>query len=142
MILTREIGGWGRDVIRLVGSFRINGTSDPDDVRDMNSNGIASVTRGTAGLFTVTLASPENGGFTAYPEKPFITAEIQQAANPTVWADARVVRDSWSQANRTFQVQVLTATAAGNTADTASDADDNDVIVFELIGSISSQGTD
>ena len=110
MILVPTLGGWGRDAIRLKGSFRINGTSNPDDIRDFNSNGIASVTRGTAGLFTVTLASPENGGFTAYPEKPFITAELAQAANPTNWAKAHYVVDSYSQSARTFQIQVLAAT--------------------------------
>lgn len=142
MMTTQELGGWGRDVVRLKGGFRINGTSTPDDIRDFNSNCIASVARSSAGLFLVALASPENGGFTAYPEKPFITAEIAQAANPTVWSKAHYVVDSWSQANRTFQIQVLKATAAGDTADAASDADDNNYVTFELTGSVTSSGTD
>lgn len=142
MQLEREIGGWGRSVIRLKGGFRINGTSDPDDIRDFNSNMIATVVRTSAGLFTVTLASPANGGFTALPEKVFITADLAQVAGPAVWSRAHYVVDSYVQATGVFQIQVLKATASGDTADAASDADDNDYVTFELVGSISSVGTD
>lgn len=139
MLLEREIGGWTRQNVRFTGSFRINGTSTPDDLCDGNSNCIASVARVSAGLFTVTLHEAMSG---QVPQKPFIRAELQQAAAPTVWARAHVVVDSWSQSARTFQVQVLTATAADDTAPAASDADDNDVVQFEMSGSISSAGTD
>lgn len=139
MLLEREIGGWTRSNVRYTGSFRINGTSDPDDHRDGNSNCISAVDRESAGLFTVTLHEALSGQL---PEKPFIKCDLHQAAAPTVWATAHVVVDSWDFAARTFQVQVLTATAADDTAPAASDADDNDVIVFEISGSITSAGTD
>jgi len=120
------------------GMFRINSTSDPDNIRDGNSDMVASVGRGSAGLFTVTLAS----GFTLPEKLNYQSAEIAQAANPTVWSKAHIVKDSYSQVNRTFQIQVLKATASGDTADAASDADDNDQVSFWLRGSIDSIGTD
>lgn len=127
------------ELLMLIGSFRINGTSDPDNKRDGRSNTMLSVVRASAGKFTVTFDT----GFTM-PEKliqdPIV--HLAQAANPTVWSRAHYVKDTYSYVTRSFQVQVLKATATADTADTASDADDNDVVTFNMIGSINSAGTD
>lgn len=134
MLLEREIGGWTRSNVRFTGSFRINGTSNPDDYRDGNSNAISSVVRNSAGLFTVTLHEALSG---QVPQKPFITAELAQVAAPTQAARAAYVVDSWSQSARTFQVKCLDYDTPS-----AVDPDDNDVITFEISGSITSAGTD
>lgn len=120
------------------GTFRINAETTPDNIRDGASNIIASVARTSAGLFTVTL----DDGFTIPEKLTFETASISQVANPTVWSKAHIVKDSYSKVARTFQIQVLKATAAGDTADAASDADDNDTVSFWLRGAIDSIGTD
>jgi hypothetical protein len=127
-------------VLEITGAFRINGTSDPDNHRDGNSGFIESVDRESPGLFTVTLSE----GCGTLPDDMLIKewAGISQSATPTVWSRAHVVKDSYSKADRTFQIQVLKATATADTADAASDADDNDVVFFELKGSIDSIGTD
>ena len=139
MILTTEKGGYVRGIpTRLSGSFRINGTSTPDTIRDGNSKSVASVTRVSAGLFTVKF----DAGFPVPERLVNWHVELSQAANPTVWSRAHMVIDSWSQSTRSFQVQVLKSTAAGDTADAASDADDNDQVSWEIFGSISSVGTD
>jgi len=106
---------------------------------DSNSGMIESVTRDSAGLFTVLIAE----GIQTLPDKMnYENAEIQQAANPTVWSKAHVVRDSYDATARTFQIKVLKATAAGDTTDAASDADDNDTISFWLRGAIDPIGVD
>lgn len=122
----------------MYGKFRINGISNPDNVRDGSSDYISTVVRTSAGLFTVTIAT----GFTIPDKLVYSCAHLQQAANPTVWSRAHIVRDSYSKVTRTFQVQVLKATATADTADAASDADDNDLVSFWLTGSIDSIGTD
>lgn len=133
MVLNQEKGGYALGPqVRLFGAFRINGTSDPDTLRDGGSH-IVSVARVSAGLFRVTLDT----GF-PIPEIPVkMTAELEQAATPTNFCKAYVVRDTYSQANRQFDIQVRTCAA-----NAASDADDNDIVCFELVGSISSAGTD
>lgn len=139
MILNKEKGGYCQGaVVRLVGSFQINGTSTPDHIRDGKSNCVASVARVSAGLFTVTFDT----GFPIPEKLVFSSANLQQQANPTVWSRAHIIGDSYSQSARTFQIQVLKANATADTADAASDADDNDWVCFELVGSINSSGTD
>lgn len=138
MILTQKLGGYLRDAVELEGSFRINGTSDPDDIRDGNSNLIATVVRTSAGLFRVTFATPENGGPTALPYE-LITAQcdIMQVASPTAFVKPHIVVDSYSQANRRFDIQCIDFATPS-----ATDPDDNDVITFRLVGAISTSGTD
>lgn len=123
----------------LIGSFRINGTSDPDNKRDGRSGAIATVARASAGKFTVTFAD----GFTL-PEKLIVDpiVKLHQAANPTVWSRAHYIKDTYNYVTRSFQIQVLKATATADTADAASDADDDDTISFFAVGSTTSPGTD
>jgi hypothetical protein len=138
MILIKKLGGYLRDAVEIEGSFRINGTSDPDDIRDGNSNLIASVTRGSAGLFTVTFADPEDGGPTDLPYE-LITAQcdIMQAAAPSSFVKPHIVVDSYSSVTRDFDIQCIDFSTPS-----ATDPDDDDVITFRLVGSISTQGTD
>lgn len=136
MILNRENGGYfmGR-VIRLFGSFVTNGVSSPTVIRDGNSNYIKSITRVSAGLFTVTL---EGDVSFPLPER-FISsrADIEQLAAATSTVNARIVRGSYSQATRSFQVLTRLDTTA-----VATDPDTGDIVSFELIGAIDSAGTD
>lgn len=138
MILEKSLGGYVRQKVELEGSFRINGTSTPDDIRDGNSNVIGSVARSDTGLFTVTFATVDNGGPSDLPEKLVSSrAELQSAAAFTVAAMARIVKDSYSQVTRSFQIQTIDLDTPA-----AADPDDNDVVTFYLAGSISGQGTD
>lgn len=126
---------WGTYIparVAFEGSFRIDGTDDPDDIRDGNTNMIESVEREDVGLFTVTLAE----GF-PIPEK-LVTEDafLSQTVAPTADAEAVIVLDSYSQSTRSFQVQVRTV------AGVATDADDNDRVGFVLVGSVQGIGTD
>lgn len=134
MVLTQEKGGYARgQVVRLHGSFRINGTSDPDDIRDGNSSCVASVARVSAGLFTVTF----DAGF-PIPEKLVSwRADVSQVAAPTSACRAHLIVDSYSQSSRSFQIQCLDFETPS-----VVDPDDNDQVSFELVGSVSSVGTD
>ncbi len=139
MILNIERGGYDNGApIRLNGAFRLDGTSNPDVIRDGKSNCIESVVRESEGLFTVTFAD----GFPLPVRLTKEFASISQPVLPTVWAKAHVVLDSYSASTRSFQIQLLEAIAAGDTGAEVSDANDNDMVFFELKGSISSAGTD
>lgn len=133
MQLNQELGGYHKGLIRLLGSFRIDGTSNPDVVRDGNTNMITSVVRTSEGLFTVTLRT----GFPIPKRLLYWNVHLAQAANPTVSVRAYMVVDSYSQAARSFQIQV--GDFAG---DEVIDPDDNDMIAFELVGSILTVGED
>lgn len=142
MILNRERGGYYLgQIVRLGGSFVINGTSDPVVIRDGNSNAILSVTRASAGLFTVKFLGADNA--TADQRFPIpslpITWNIQlsQAAVPAQACEARLVKNSWSQSNRQFQIQCVDFEVPS-----AVDPDNGDVIAFEFVGCIDSSGTD
>lgn len=137
MVLTQEKGGYARgQVVRLHGSFRIDGTNDPDEIRDGNSSCVASVVRESAGLFTVTF----DAGF-PLPEKLVSGGcKLWRAAVPTQEiSECNLVVDSYSQSTRSFQVACVDGADGSNGA---VDPDDNDMISFELVGSISSVGTD
>lgn len=138
MILSRELGGYGKDVVRYFGSFRINGTSDPDTIRDGNSALVDSVSRASAGLFTVTLAQGP-----VYPEN-LITSHISidRAAVPTQEGEIHMVVDSYDPVGRTFQVAFTGDTSTSSLTPKAYDPDDNDMVTWELVGSIGSVGQD
>jgi len=137
MILNRESGGYLQgEVVRLCGSFRIDGTDDPDVIRDGNSNCIASVGRDSAGLFTVTF----DAGFPLPERLVSWKVSIARAAVPTQEVTScHLVVDTYSQSTRSFKI--ATVDGADGT-DGAVDPDDNDMIAFELVGSINSAGTD
>lgn len=117
---------YARRVIKLRGSFRINGTTTPDDIKDGKSEIVLSVTRNSAGNFTVTL-SP------SYPIPRQVTAswaQVSSAAAFTKACDAQIVRDSYSPTARTFTV--VTRNLDGTPA--VEDPDDNDVISWGIYG--------
>lgn len=122
------------ELMFLVGSFRINGTSDPDNKRDGRSGAILSVERESAGLFTVTF----DEGF-LLPEKLIVDPiiGIGQDAAPTAAVRPHYVKDSYSYVTRSFQIQTLDMETPA-----ATDPDDDDTISFFACGSISSAGTD
>jgi len=137
MVVTEEKGGYARgQVVRLPGSFRIDGTNDPDVIRDGNSACVATVERDSAGLFTVTFDDD-------FPIPERLTSwdvSIARAAVPTQEiSECNLVVDSYSQVTRSFQIACVDH---GDGSNGAVDPDDNDMIAFELVGSISSIGTD
>lgn len=134
MQLKQERGQYGNgDVIRLNGSFRIDGTNSPDVIRDGNSNIILSVVRNSAGNFTVTF----DGKFPLPSKITHWHVDISQAAAPTAFVKPHMVIDSWSAVTRSFVIQCIDFSTPS-----ATDPDDNDMIAFELVGCINSAGTD
>ncbi len=134
MRLQPDWGTYIPGLMTLEGSFRINGTSDPDDIRDGRTNLILSVVRVSAGLFTVTYDT----GF-PIPEKLVSWhVNISQGVGPGVETSfAQLVVDSYSQVTRSFQIQITD----GDTP-AANDPVDNDMVSFMLRGSVTSAGTD
>lgn len=137
MILQEEKGGYARGLpVRLYGSFRINGTSTPDAVRDGQSKCVASVARVSAGLFTVTF----DAGFPIPERLVSWRVSMARAAVPTQEVtECNMVVDSYSQSTRSFQIATVDGADGSNAA---VDPDDNDQIAWEIVGSISSVGTD
>ncbi len=113
-------------LVTLRFTFRINGSTTPDTLRDGKSSILQSVARTSAGLFTVT--------FKALPILPqqltYADAHISMAAAPTKFSRAWVVRDSYNPATRV--VQVATASLDGTPA--VEDPDDNDLVRVILQG--------
>ncbi len=137
MVLTQEKGGYARgQVVRLHGSFRIDGTSDPDVIRDGNSACVSAVDRESAGLFTVTF----DDDFPIPETLASWKVSMARGAVPTQEiTECFLVVDTYSQSTRTFQIACVDGADGSNAA---VDPDDNDMISFELVGSISSVGTD
>lgn len=134
MRLQPDWGTYIPGLVTLEGSFRINAATTPDEIRDGNTNIITSVARVSAGLFTVTFDS----GF-PIPEKLVSWhVDLAQGVAPGAeYSDAKMVVDSYSQASRSFQIQVL-----DYDTHTANDPVDNDTVSFMLRGSVTSAGTD
>jgi hypothetical protein len=134
VILNREKGGYCLgQVIRLSGSFVVDGTDDPSVIRDGNSNCIESVEYVSAGLFTVTFADD-------FPIPEMLITwrvDVMQTVAPSVFAKAHLVLDSYSQADRSFQIQCFDFATPS-----ATNPDDGDMVCFELMGCIDSSGTD
>lgn len=137
----QEHGGYGKGVLRIYGSFQINGTSNPDVIRDGNTNLIESVVRDSAGLFTVTLRE----GATLPARCVTEDAWPSPIGTPVKVVTCGIVVGSYSQATRSFQVQtnIVASTAYSAYTDPAvGDPDDNSRVNFELVGSRLSVGTD
>lgn len=136
MILTPEKGGYVYgEVVRMYGSFQINGTSTPDVIRDGKSTLIKSVGRDSAGVFTVTLADGIPLPKLLISER----ADHHPSATPTKFCTAHTVVGSYSQSNRSFKIVCQKM----GSAPAVDDPDDNTRISFELIGSLlEAVGTD
>jgi hypothetical protein len=130
-------GSYSPSQLVMVGAFKTVTSGNPTVLRDGTkvsaSQKMFSVTRNSAGLYTVTFAS----GF-PLPRLPFIYATLHQAAAPTNDAVLHVVRDSWNTSTRSFQVQIQT----NGTTPAATDGDAGDVVSFMLVGAIDSVGVD
>lgn len=136
MKLEKELGSYSRWITKEYISFRTNGTSAPDRIRDGKSQLCLSVTRVSAGLFTIALRT----------NRPSIKLPITAHATlsevnvpPTQAARCSYVEGSWNQAAGTFQVQVVDC---GNTTPAAVDPDSGCRICVQITGAISSVGTD
>jgi hypothetical protein len=143
MILNREEGGYARgDVIRLYGGFKYTASGNVvDTIRDGNSKCVASVTRVSAGLYEVTFDT----GF-PIPER-LVTARawVRQSTTVGKVLFAHVPESTYSQSTRKFRIQTIVVGDVALSAYTdpaAGDPDDQARVEFELIGSISSIGTD
>lgn len=118
--------------------FQLNLTAAPTIFRDGTnvstaSGKMVSVTRVSAGLYTVTLDQK-----TPWPEVPFVLPHIEQAAAPTAPCQIKYVKGSYNKVTRSFQVQIQTV----GTTPAASDGDAGDRVTILLTGSITSVGTD
>ncbi len=143
MQLQRDWGTFIPGRVAIEGSFRINGTSDPDDIRDGNTGFIASVVRTSAGLFTVTLDCKSGD----IPEKP-VTEEAwvnPVDATQVLVTNCAVVADTWSQATKSFQILCTLIADTGASAyfdPLPGDPDDNSRVCFRIVGSLLGIGKD
>jgi hypothetical protein len=134
MILNREKGGYLMGaVVRLCGSFVVDGTDDPSVIRDGNSNCIESVEYVSAGLFTVTFL----GGFPLPTKLVRASCDVMQSVAPSAFVKPHIVLDSYSAVTRSFQIQCFDFATPS-----ATNPDDGDWVSFELVGAIDSAGTD
>lgn len=121
----------------MMGAFKTVTSGNPTVLRDGTkvsaTQKMFSVTRVSAGLYTVTFTS----GY-PLPALPFIYATLHQAAAPTADAVLHVVRDSWNTSTRSFQLQIQT----NGTTPAASDGDAGDVVSFLIVGALESVGQD
>jgi hypothetical protein len=122
-------GSYSRSVVTLRGSFQTNGASAPTVIRDGKAALIKSVVRESAGLFTVTFNDHGMLPSRLITER----ADLSVAAGGSA-AQANVVDESYSQGDRTVQIVTSSAGAAADTTGLR--------VNFELVGSVSSAGTD
>src|SRR5579871_2861104 len=105
MMLERELGGYGKSIVRLYGSFQTNGTGAPSVIRDGLTH-IVGVVRNSAGLYTVTLAqtvAQVTPDYFPIPKIPIaIDVTLESSATPTIIAQAYYVGGSWNPSARTF----------------------------------------
>lgn len=130
--------------VLLKGSFLINGTSDPDGIRDGNTNMISSVVRNSAGLFTVTFADFARNLLCDQPvtENAWLNPND---ATPTLVCACGVVDGSYNRTTRSFQIlttKVADVGAAAYFDPAPADPDDNSRVCFEISGSILPIGKD
>lgn len=131
-----ERGGYGIEMVRYYGSFTTNGTGAPNDIRCARSAAILSVIRVSAGLFTVTFQPYTASGMVLPSKEVYIDVGVSgKSSGVTNAVSAKYVTGSYSQTNRSFQIITMVGTAA-------TDPDSGDRVMFEMLGSQSSAGTD
>lgn len=136
---------YGTNVVTHRVSFRFVNTTTFDRIRDGRSgvftNPGGSIVRNSAGLFTITLSSKcpapiarELTGFVA----------IEHAAGvPGTFLQGWIVKDSYSQATRSFQIQLLQLpVGAAYVQPAVADPGANDRVVIEFTAPISAAGSD
>ena len=136
MKIERELGSYGRWIIKEYISFRVGhggATNAPDQIRDGKSGLVKSVTRVSAGLYTVTLRTDRPSAVRYLVQNASLVQPATTA--PTQAVDNVCVVDNWSQTAGTFSVLAVTDS-------TAVDPDPDSRISLMLVCSISSVGTD
>lgn len=137
MVLQKELGGYSRSIIRLLGGFELGNppTVFRDGTNVASASKMFSVSHLGTGHYKVQFSTTDKYPI---PKLPFILPHIEQAAEPVAPCTVHVVKGSWDQSARSFELQVLTV----GTTPAVSDGDAGDRITFEVIGSIDSVGTD
>lgn len=129
MILYPLIGCYSPDQMVMVGSFQLGASNSVlrDGTKAANANKQFTVTKMSTGLYEVDFIA----GF-PLPQKPFIFAQIEQAAPATTPCNVRVVKGTWdpTKGNRKFRVCVETV----GTTPAVSDGDATDRVSFFVIG--------
>jgi hypothetical protein len=135
---------YGDNVITHRVSFRFVNTTTFDRVRDGKSGVFAnpggSIVRNSAGLFTITLS--------AKCPAPLIEitgrVDVEHAAGiPTIFNQGWIVKDSWNQAARSFQIQLIALpVGAAYVQPTVSDPNVNDRVCIEFTAPIGTAGKD
>jgi hypothetical protein len=133
--LEKELGGYSRWVIREILSFQCNTTNPPTIIRDGNSRLVLSVTRVSAGLFTVAMRTDRPSVKLYVVTDPALS---QINTPPTQNCSVAFVEGSWNKSAGTFQLQVFSSAASA----AAVDPDAGCRISVEMIGSINTVGTD
>ncbi len=142
MQLQKELGSYGRYIIHERLSFRFNSTGPVlDRVRDGKTGLVVSVTRDSAGLYTINMRK----------DRPYVTSgkyitvhpSLSQVAAPTKYCDVHYVEGSWSSSGTyvTFKVKVFQR-ATEAVAAAAADPDNGDRISITLTGSVNTVGQD
>jgi hypothetical protein len=136
---------YGSNVVTHRLSFRFVNTTTFDRVRDGKSgvftNPGGSIVRNSAGLFTITLSSkcpaPQARELTGW-------VQVEHAAGlPTVFLQGWIVKDSYVQATRSFQIQLLQLpVGAAYVQPAVADPAANDRVVIEYTSTISASGLD
>lgn len=134
MKLEKELGSYSRWIQHEYLSFQTNGASAPTVIRDGKTGLVKSVTRVSAGLYTVALRTDRPT--MKYQISPVVSL-TQINVPPTQGSDAYFVEGSWNQSAGTFQVQVTNGTGTTNV-----DPDTGCRVAVRLVGSIRSVGTD
>jgi hypothetical protein len=143
MQLQKELGGYGRYIIRELMSFRYNSTGPVlDRIRDGKTGLVLSVTRQSAGLYRVKMR--KDRPYVSGGKYIHVNVHLSQGTGlPATYCDAHYVDGSWTVASDgiTFDIQVIRR-ATEAVAPAVSDPVNGDRIYIELCGSVSTVGTD
>lgn len=133
MILNREVGGYARgDVIRLMGSFQTNGAGAVTIIRDGHSFCVLSVVFISTGIWEVTF----DAGFPVPELLVKEMAGVSPIVGATVALFCGIQANSWNRVTRKFRINTTNSAAVLTNPDVGSR------INFQLVGSITSPGTD
>lgn len=135
---------YGSNVVTHRVSFRFVNSATIDRIRDGRSGVFTSpggsVVRDSAGLFTITLSSK------CPAPKLELTGNViveHAAGLPATFVQGWIVKDSYSVATRSFQIQLIQLpTGAAYVQPAVADPGANDRVVIEFTGSISDSGKD
>lgn len=139
----KEDGSNVRRKFTLEGSFKYGASGNTvDTIRDGHTGIVSGVTRTAAGKYTVQLDTT-----TKYPVPTRFVSEMVRVSTgsaPSKVCQAQYVQGSWDPAAKSFQIinLVLGTVGGAAAAPVVGDPDDGQRIMFRLVGSLSSAGTD